>query len=225
MPTDDSITKGERTRLQIMQAAYALFLEKGFNGTSIRQIADQAGIALGGIYNHFASKEEIFAAVFVERHPYLEVLPFLDAAYGDDIETILRDITQRIIAVLAERPDFLNLMFIEMIEFKGAHLPLLAEKAFPRLQNFIARITSLEGRDHLRPLPLAIILRAFLGFFISYAVSERIIGQLPAEFQVNNLEDYVDIFLHGILQPNATQAVQGTDNAAANATATAGRLT
>ncbi|MCE7861481.1 MAG: TetR/AcrR family transcriptional regulator, partial [Chloroflexi bacterium CFX2] len=56
-------TKGEVTRLAIEDAAVELFIEQGYHATSMRQIADRAGLALGGIYNHFASKEEIFEAI------------------------------------------------------------------------------------------------------------------------------------------------------------------
>ena len=56
----DKLKKGEVTRLAIEDAALELYMEHGYHATSMRQIADQAGLALGGIYNHFKSKEEIF---------------------------------------------------------------------------------------------------------------------------------------------------------------------
>lgn len=56
----DVISKGELTRESILEGAYQLFLRQGYHGTSMRQIAEEAGIALGGIYNHFSGKEEIF---------------------------------------------------------------------------------------------------------------------------------------------------------------------
>ena len=64
MTESETLTKGERTRAEIVHAAHGLFLEKGYSGASMRQIAVRAGIALSGIYNHFDSKEDIFAAVF-----------------------------------------------------------------------------------------------------------------------------------------------------------------
>ena len=47
-------TKGERTRTAIIDAAFDLFVRKGYHATSMRQIADEAGLAPGGLYNHFA---------------------------------------------------------------------------------------------------------------------------------------------------------------------------
>ncbi|HNK63716.1 MAG TPA: helix-turn-helix domain-containing protein, partial [Anaerolineales bacterium] len=71
---DETQTKGGRTRLQIEDAAIELFIEQGYHATSMRQIADRADLALGGIYNHFKSKDEIFEAVIVDKHPYKKLL-------------------------------------------------------------------------------------------------------------------------------------------------------
>ena len=85
------LTKGEVTRGEIMGAAHELFLKQGYHGTSMRQIAGATGITLGAIYNYFSSKEEIFKAVFLERHPYHDVLPALMKAEGPTPEEWVRD--------------------------------------------------------------------------------------------------------------------------------------
>jgi AcrR family transcriptional regulator len=46
--TEETQTKGERTRLQIEDAAIELFMEHGYHATSMRQIAEHANLALGG---------------------------------------------------------------------------------------------------------------------------------------------------------------------------------
>lgn len=56
--SEETITRGERTRTEILQAAYNLFMLKGYHGTSMRQIAQETGIALGSIYNHFSGKDK-----------------------------------------------------------------------------------------------------------------------------------------------------------------------
>ena len=61
--TEITLSKGERTRQTIEEAAYKLFLEQGYSATSMRQIAEQAGIALGGIYNHFKAKKRYFEVI------------------------------------------------------------------------------------------------------------------------------------------------------------------
>jgi AcrR family transcriptional regulator len=75
--------KGETTRLAIEDAAVGLFLEHGYHATSMRQIAEYAGLALGGIYNHFSSKDELFEAIIIDKHPYKQVLPAILLAEGE----------------------------------------------------------------------------------------------------------------------------------------------
>jgi AcrR family transcriptional regulator len=60
---DPGKTKGERTTARILDEAEALFAEQGYDGTSLRQIAERAGIQQPGLYNHFAGKEALYEAV------------------------------------------------------------------------------------------------------------------------------------------------------------------
>jgi len=76
-----------------------------------------------GIYNHFASKEAIFKAIIQERHPLLEVLPALQTVEGETVEEFVRNAARTLVGELRRRPDFLNLMLIEIVEFKSRTFP------------------------------------------------------------------------------------------------------
>lgn len=59
-------TRAEKTmtrRILILQSAAACFVESGFHQTSIRDIADHAGISVGNLYNHFKSKMELIGEI------------------------------------------------------------------------------------------------------------------------------------------------------------------
>ena len=56
-------TKGERTAARILDAAEVVFAEAGFQAASLREIARRAEIQQPGLYNHFASKRDLYAAV------------------------------------------------------------------------------------------------------------------------------------------------------------------
>ena len=206
--SEEIAPRGERTRNDILQAAHHLFLERGFHGTSMRQIAQEAGIALGGIYNHFSSKEDIFTAVFLERHPYRDVLPLMNTAQGETVEEFVRDAARRMVGGLGRRTDFLNLMFIEMVEFKGQHIPQLFQIIFPEIMGFAQRLQA--ERQGLRDIPLLVVVRAFLGLFFSFLITEIMIAdQLPLEGRERAWDYFVDIYLFGILKQGApTKEVQ-----------------
>jgi TetR/AcrR family transcriptional repressor of nem operon len=56
--------KGDRTRQRIIAQAAPLFNQRGYEGCSMREIMAEAGIEKGGIYRHFASKEELALEAF-----------------------------------------------------------------------------------------------------------------------------------------------------------------
>ena len=192
------LRKGEASQQRILDAAHSLFLEQGYHGTSMRQIAERAGLTMGGIYNHFDSKENIWMAVFMSKHPYQAILPLLQAAEGDTVADFIRTSAADIVAELQRSNDLLNLMFIELVEFGGAHLPAIYHNALPHLAPLAEKFRRLHGR--LRPLPLPILMRSFAGFFFSYYITERL---MPEEVRPvmgdRALDAFVDIYLYGIL--------------------------
>jgi AcrR family transcriptional regulator len=56
--------KGEETRRRVQEAALALFREKGFDATTMRDVAAAAELSLGAAYHYFASKEAIVMAYY-----------------------------------------------------------------------------------------------------------------------------------------------------------------
>jgi AcrR family transcriptional regulator len=56
--------KGAVSREFIISSSVSVFNKKGYVGTSLQDVMDKTGFAKGGIYRHFASKEELAAAVF-----------------------------------------------------------------------------------------------------------------------------------------------------------------
>ena len=55
--------KREKSRREIMEASWSLFLEKGYDKTTTRDIVRKAGILNGSLYNRFKSKEDILIAI------------------------------------------------------------------------------------------------------------------------------------------------------------------
>ena len=56
--------KGESTRQRIIEQAAPLFNQRGFEGCSMQDVLEATGLEKGGVYRHFASKEELAAEVF-----------------------------------------------------------------------------------------------------------------------------------------------------------------
>jgi len=60
--------KGEQTRALILETAMDLFLERGYEETTMRAIAERAGVALGSAYYYFRSKEQLIQAFYSRTH-------------------------------------------------------------------------------------------------------------------------------------------------------------
>jgi len=200
IPTQEG-RKGEVTRHAIEDAALALFLEQGYHATSMRQIAERAGLALGGIYNHFSSKEEIFEAIIVDRHPYKRVLPAILAAEGNTVADFLRNAAHISLNELKQQPEYLKLMFIEIVEFNGKHGATLLSEIGPQMLPVFERLTT-HG-ESLRLTNPALLARSFFGMLISFFLTELIISNSPFGLLMpeDPIDAYVDIYLHGVLRP------------------------
>jgi AcrR family transcriptional regulator len=201
--TKDTPKKGEITRLAIEDAALELFMEQGYHATSMRQIADKAGLALGGIYNHFVSKDEIFEGVIIDKHPYRTILPAILEAEGENLDEFFRNAFHIVITGLGERPEFVNLMLIELVEFKGKHGSVMLREILPKILPVFERV--IKSRKNLRVTNPAMLMRSFIGMVVSYLITQMIISNsVMSKLMSSNAEDaYVDIFLHGILKEPA----------------------
>lgn len=199
--TKDTPKKGEVTRLAIEDAAMELFLEQGYAATSMRQIAENTGLALGGIYNHFASKDKIFEGIIVDKHPYKKILPAIIEAEGDNLGEFFKNAFHLIISELGARPEYVNLMLIELVEFKGKHGSVMLREIAPKMLPVFERV--IKSRKDLRVSSPPLLMRSFIGMVVSYLITEMIISNsVMSKLMPKNTEDaYVDVFLHGILKP------------------------
>lgn len=80
------------TRQRLIGAALALFAEHGYQGTSVRMIAEAAGVAQGLLYSHFEGKQALLHAIFEESvGDVRESFAIADAAPpGERLERLIR---------------------------------------------------------------------------------------------------------------------------------------
>ena len=112
--------RGSQRQEQILEAANRLFRRQGYTATSMRQIAEEAGLgAVSGLYNHFPNKEAIFEALLISRSPYEELLAAFQAVEGDTLESFLRSWFAVIDPITEAHLDFIQLVLIDLQEFNG----------------------------------------------------------------------------------------------------------
>jgi AcrR family transcriptional regulator len=190
--------KSAETRSTIIDSAYRLFVERGYSATSMRDLSQQAGVTVGAIYNHFPTKEDIWIEVITTRHPYHEIFPVLRQAEGETIAEVVRSAARGLVRELLKRPDLLNLMFIELVEFKAKHIPDLYRNIVPELAGLAQVFQGKRGR--LRQIPLPVLVRSFAGLFFSYYITGILLTSMdPIPTNEATLSQFVDLYLYGIL--------------------------
>jgi len=98
---------GASTRERILDVALDLFTDQGFDGTSMREIAERLGISKPAIYYHFASKEEILMALHMRLHEFGKAGLARLASQGVTLQTWGSLLNELLDQVVAQRKIFL----------------------------------------------------------------------------------------------------------------------
>jgi AcrR family transcriptional regulator len=113
----------EKNKLKIERAALQLFTRKGFHGTTVREIADRAGVSMGKLYIYYDTKEDIFIDLVhhlgrkMEAIRQKDLMPLMESLDPDS----LRKLAKAIGRVVSENLDYWRLMYIDVVEFRHKH--------------------------------------------------------------------------------------------------------
>ena len=180
-PTASRRRKGERTAERILDAAEALFAERGYAGATLRDVATEVGLRTPSLYNHFPSKESLYAAV-LERgiSPVLDVLTEVVEA-RDRSDRDVRQIVEKTMNLVGRRPDLPRLIQHETLS-GGRHLtPMLREwiqRTFARAYQMV-EASSAASRWEPDQFPLLVLAmyHVFVGYFAIAHVYKDLNGQ------------------------------------------------
>lgn len=109
------------TRKQILLAAKAEFLEKGFQHASLRNIVKTAGVTTGALYGYYDSKEALFDALVRESYEYamgrfMEALSTFAALpierQPESLGQVSRDCMQKMLLYMHEHRDTFHLLLL-----------------------------------------------------------------------------------------------------------------
>jgi TetR/AcrR family transcriptional repressor of mexJK operon len=216
----------------VLAAAERVFLERGYGGTSMDEVAERAGVSKRTIYSNFGSKQDLFAAVIATH--CAEVLP--DALVGVDLETTN---PEPVLCMLATK--FLTSIFSK-VQVQLYQTVVAASRQFPEIgkmmfegpimdsQNIFDRFLRVQaGLGHLRfpdidnaaPQLIALLKtnqHMRLLFHQPTATSKRAIAQ--------SAEASVHLFLHGAMPRSNGSGGKGngaTARAAVKPAASAGK--
>jgi len=102
----------EARRQQILDSARDLFFQKGFESTTIEEIADRTELSKGAIYLHFPSKEEIYITLMLEGSQILYEMLRESATADLPADTLLRRLSQAYFRFYREYTGYFRMLFL-----------------------------------------------------------------------------------------------------------------
>ena len=190
-------------RLQIIQVAMDLFSRKGFDGTTTREISKAAGVSEAIIFRHFATKEDLYAAIidFIICDESATFYSDIDLAMQlkDDM-AVFESVAFKILETHRRKPELLRLLLysgLERHKLSRLFMETQVRPVYEWLGNYIARRMSEKIFRKADPM---ILVRAFMGM-VSHHSLIRIIYK-DTLLQKTNKEmarDFAQVFLEGVL--------------------------
>lgn len=171
----------ERTKLAVLDAAERLFAERGFVGTSMRDIADSSGISQPLIQYHFVNKDGLYAAA-LRRAVETYAARFPDAALVTDQPVDVETEMGRLFSFLQENP--LQIRMIGWARLEGKHDLVTGCEELRRA--LVQRIECGQKQGHVRTDITAASLAVMLEGLIFHWFENR---QLNAKLFVDDLDD------------------------------------
>jgi TetR/AcrR family transcriptional regulator len=130
------------TRDRVLQVAQALFAERGYRGTSLRDIAKRIGIKAPSLLHHFPSKQQLYLAVLDRMFESIEDRANAIAWGRESPQDRMRQAVADAIDFIASRPDFVRIMWKELADESGVGRQVLKRRLPPLFStavNFIFR--------------------------------------------------------------------------------------
>jgi AcrR family transcriptional regulator len=195
---------GERTRQAILDAALQTFAEKGYFGSSLRDIATRVGVRESAVYNYFSGKEALFLAILdaADETRDEEWAAFLAEPMGD-ARSVLERLTTRILEIFCEprRRYLFQLMMSDGMRLaRQGGLDLIGRmtSGAEPLKGLLQRLMS-DGS--LRPGNPDVLAMAFMGPLLVWRQLHAIDPRTPVVAnRAQFVRDHVDHFLRGAIR-------------------------
>jgi AcrR family transcriptional regulator len=196
---------GDARKLQILRVAVSLFSQRGFRGTTTKEIAQAAGVSEAMVFRHFATKEELYAAILDHKAcsegPIDPEQMVADAIKNKDDQAVFEGLALGALEHHEGDPEFQRLLLHSALEQHE-----LAQMFF---ENFVRRVYEFLG-DYLQQrqrdgaiikMNPAIIVRAFVGMVMHHSLNNNLWDPQRRLLNISNQEaakQFTEILLRGI---------------------------
>jgi AcrR family transcriptional regulator len=196
--------RSEKSRTAILEASLELFSSQGYRGTSIREIAEAAGVSTGNVYHHFPDKESIFQTVLGQYWKAIESpdFPFNKALASGTFPDNLEELAVAARASVCLWRRHVALIYVDVVELSGNHIRKFYSEMASRFERFIVTHgETLSGE--IRPgVPVTTAVMLASRVFLQYYAVEILFG-VPEQFGKDSdrvMGEIAEILRHGMLK-------------------------
>jgi AcrR family transcriptional regulator len=196
---------GEERRLQILRIAVHLFSQRGFRGTTTKEIAQAAGVSEAMVFRHFATKEELYTAILDHKaceggiEDPCELVA--DAVRQKDDRAVFETLAFSALEHHEHDHEFLRLLLHSALE--GHELAqMFWNRNIVQIYEFLGGYIHERQRDGaFRPIEPKIVVRAFIGMIIHHSLNNSLWDPSRRLLDITNEEaarEFTEILLRGI---------------------------
>lgn len=195
----------DERRQQICKIAMRLFSERGFGGTTTKEIANAAGVSEATVFKHFSNKDELYSAILDNKacdhgfdNPFAEIADKIEAK--DDFG-VFYGMALNALNKHRDDSDFLRLMLHSALEdHEIAHV--FFENFITHVYDFLGGYIRQRQTDGaFREVEPRCVVRAFIGMFVHHSLNNILWDKEQKLLKISNEEaahEFTEILLRGI---------------------------
>jgi len=196
---------GDERRLQILKVAMRLFSQRGFRGTTTKEIAQAAGVSEAMVFRHFATKEELYSAILDHKaclHDDLDPLQMVaEAIRRKDDCAVFEGIALDALNHHESDPEFQRLLLYSALE-EHELAQMFWEKFVLRVYHSLRTYIRQRQRDGaFKNVEPFVIVRAFIGMIIHHSLNNNLWDRERRLLRISNqaaARSFTDILLNGV---------------------------
>jgi AcrR family transcriptional regulator len=205
---------GEQRRLQILRVAMRLFSQRGFRGTTTKEIALAAGVSEAMVFRHFATKEALYRAILDHKacsHNEMDPLQLVAAAVDrKDDRAVFEGIALNALNQHECDPEFQRLLLhsaLEQHELAQMFWDTFVRRVYQELSAYIRQRQRDGAMIAIEP---GVIIRAFVGMVMHHSLTNNLWDRKRTLLNVSNetaARKFARILLDGVATGRKQKAI------------------
>jgi AcrR family transcriptional regulator len=196
---------GENRKLQILRVAIGLFSQRGFRGTTTKEIAAGAGVSEAMLFKHFATKQELYSAILDHKaclHDEMDPSQIVaEAVARKDDRAVFEGLALHALEQHECDPEFQRLLLHSALE-EHELARMFWEKFVLRVYQFLGGYIRGRQRDGVFiDVDPKIVVRAFIGMIVHHSLNNNLWDRERRLLRISNQKaarEFTNILLHGI---------------------------